>query len=338
MKLYLINLIIIVFLSYFAFKFYILKLKKIKLLDNKNSNYNFQATPTGSGVLFLIFFLFSNLFFFIFDKNFLDILPNRYYLFLVSISVLAITSFIDDLKPIDPILRLIIQLIFVYLAITSLNLAEINYPDKLVFLCTVFIWVYIMNITNFIDGSDGFLISNFFFYCINLLILEFFFNYNIFSTEIAKICLPFAIVFFLFNKPKAKLFMGDSGSIFLGFLVGYFFLELIIIGKWYIAISLLSYNLIDCTYCLLKKMKKGIMPWIGIYDYYFLKPILEDKKNHYNVFYLINIFWFLNTSIIFLQEYFNNKYLFSLSLLLSIFFIFIFNYLNTKFKVLKFIK
>ena len=34
-----------------------------------------------------------------------------------------------------------------------------------------------------------------------------------------------------------------------------------------------------------KKNEKGIMPWVGIYDYYFLKPILEDKINHYNVLF-----------------------------------------------------
>ena len=110
--------------------------------------------------------------------------------------------------------------------------------------------------------------------------------------------------------------MGDAGSIFLGFLTGYFFLELIILGKWNIAISLLSYNLSDCTYCLLKKMKKGILPWVGIYDYYFLKPTLKNKINHFNVFYLINLFWIINSLIIILQELLNYKFLFIFSIIL----------------------
>lgn len=335
---YIIFFILGCLVSYFFFFNYPKIFKSLYIIDKKNLNYAFKKTPTGSGIIFLIIFLIGNIFLYFFSNTYLELLPNRYYLFLFSVTLLSIISFLDDRKSIDPIIRLVSQLILVYLSITSLELSQIYLPDKLVFLITVCVWIYLINITNFIDGSDGFLISNFLFYCLNLIMLDFYFNFETFSSEIAWICLPFAIIYLFFNKPKAKLFMGDAGSIFLGFLTGFFFLELVTLGKWNIAISLLSYNFLDCTYCLLKKMKKGIMPWVGIYDYYFLKPILEDKINHYNVFYLINIFWFLNTSIIFLQEYFNNKYLFSLSLLLSILFIFIFNYLNTKFKVLKFIK
>ena len=236
----------------------------------------------------------------------------------MSVTLLTIISFLDDRKSIDPIIRLLSQLILVYLSITSLNLTQIYLPDKLVFLITVCIWIYLINITNFIDGSDGFLISNFLFYCLNLIVLDFYFNFQIFSAEIAKICLPFTLIYLFFNNPKAKLFMGDAGSIFLGFLTGYFFLELIILGKWNIAISLLSYNLSDCTYCLLKKMKKGILPWVGIYDYYFLKPTLKNKINHFNVFYLINFFWIINSLIIILQELLNYKFLFIFSIILSI--------------------
>ena len=69
--------------------------------------------------------------------------------------------------------------------------------------------------------------------------------------------------------------MGDAGSIFLGFLTGFFF-RINNFRKMEYRNFTLSYNLLDCTYCLLK-MKKAIMPWVGIYDYYFLKPILKIK-------------------------------------------------------------
>lgn len=332
---YIIFFILGCLVSYFFFYSYPKIFKSLYIIDKKNLNYAFKKTPTGSGIIFLIIFLIGNIFLYFFSNTYLELLPNRYYLFLFSVTLLSIISFLDDRKSIDPIIRLVSQLILVYLSITSLKLSQIYLPDKLVFLITVCVWIYLINITNFIDGSDGFLISNFLFYCLNLIMLDFYFNFETFSSEIAWICLPFTIIYLFFNKPKAKLFMGDAGSIFLGFLTGFFFLELVTLGKWNIAISLLSYNFLDCTYCLLKKMKKGIMPWVGIYDYFFLKPTLKNKINHFNVFYLINIFWIINSIIIYIQVKFNYEIFFIFSVLLSVLLIIIFKELEGKFNFLK---
>ena len=57
----------------------------------------------------------------------------------------------------------------------------------------------------------------------------------------------------------------------------------------------------DCTFSLIKKMKKGYMPWIGLYDYYYLIPVLKNKKNHKKVLKVILIFQILNSMIILLQ-------------------------------------
>ena len=73
-----------------------------------------------------------------------------------------------------------------------------------------------MNITNFIDGSDGFLSLNMFFYWSLILLISFFYNIEIFSKYISISVLPIILVF-LFTKPVAKLYMGDAGSIFLAF-------------------------------------------------------------------------------------------------------------------------
>ena len=335
---YIIYSLLAITVSYLLLKNFYKFAKKFNLIDNKNKNYALNPTLTGSGIVFLLIFIIGNMFFFIFEDSFKSQLPNRYYLFLISIFILTTVSFRDDLKSIDPILRLVIQIICVYLSIATLNLNTIPLPTKLVFLIAVLIWIYIINISNFIDGSDGFLISTFIFYCLNLIIILIFFKIKIFSGFLALICFPFALVFFIFNKPPAKLFMGDAGSIFIGFVSGFWFLELILIDKWYLAISLASYSLVDCTICLLKKIKKGIMPWIGLYDYFFLIPILKKKTNHYNVLFLQIIFLFMNTIIIFIQELFEIKILFLLSIILSILLTHVYKNLEEKYNFLKIIK
>ena len=124
---------------------------------------------------------------------------------------------------------------------------------KLNLILYFYFYIYLLNIINFTDGSDGFLTLNSIFFFIGVFFLSFFeSNYN-FLNLISVIILPILLSFLIFNKPKAKLFMGDTGSILLGYLIGFCFIELISNGKWNIAISLLSYTFLDCTITLIKK-------------------------------------------------------------------------------------
>lgn len=324
-----------IILAILLFKKYPNIAKKMGLVDFKNQNYAFKPTPSGSGIIFLILFLVGNIYFYFNFESFSENLPNRYYVFILSISLLTIISFKDDIKEIDPMLRLIMQILFVYIAITNVNLNLINLPSKLVFMSAVIIWIYIINISNFIDGSDGFLITSFLFSSVNILIINALLNINLFSYFIVLICLPFCIGFLIFNKPKAKLFMGDAGSIFIGFLIGFFFLELAVLGHWNLSISIIFYKLVDCTFCLIKKCKKGIMPWVGMYDYYFLKPIKKNKNNHFNVLYIQIIFQVFNAIIIVSQIYFEIKILFILSIILGGLCMWVYDNLEDSLKILK---
>jgi len=113
--------------------------------------------------------------------------------------------------------------------------------------------------------------------------------------------------------------MGDAGSIFLGFLNGFFFLELFSLNYINLSISIFSYMLIDCTITLIKKIRRGYMPWVGLYDYYFLMPALKNKKYHEKILYIIFISNLLNTLFIYFQLQFDVKFLFIFNLLIAFF-------------------
>ena len=177
----------------------------------------------------------------IYKDNFIDNLPNNFFFTLLALSILVFISAADDLKPIDPKIRLIFQLICVYFSISSIPIYELNFPLKIsIFICLC-AWVYIINITNFTDGSDGFLGTNTIFLYTNLIIINHIFELDLFSSEISLFILPSIIIFLFFNKPNVKLYMGDTGSIFIGFINGYIFLELYTNGYLYLGISLLIY-------------------------------------------------------------------------------------------------
>tara|TARA_B100000963_G_C22637811_1_gene678569 strand:- start:2538 stop:3524 length:987 start_codon:yes stop_codon:yes gene_type:complete len=314
---YVIHILFSIITSYLFFKNFKIFAKKLGLIDNKNPNYNHKPTPTGSGIIFTIIISFGSLIFYISNTNFIDSLPRNYLIFLISIFLLSIISFKDDIKTIDPIFRLIFQIILVYLSLTMFAMNSIPIQSKISFIFFTFVWIYIINISNFIDGSDGFLAINFLFVAINTLLFKFITDTNIFSYYVVILIIPSVLIFFLFNKPPAKIYMGDAGSIALGYTTGFIFIEIVFTQNFGIAISIISYMLCDCTVSLIKKMRKGYMPWKGLYDYYFLIPVLKSKKNHKKVLYCIFIFHILNTTIILIQLYTGYELFFIFSFILS---------------------
>ena len=295
--------------------------------ESLNSTYP-KNVITGTGFIFLVIFYLSLIFFNYYKKV---ALPNNFIYFVAMSFLITIISLIDDIKKLDPILRLLIQLFCVFSSLTCLYLITVNIPLKIVILLSLIIWIYLINITNFIDGSDGVCCINVLNFFIGILILDYFYDLNCFSVIIAKIIIPILIAFFFFNSPPAKNYMGDAGSIFLGFLVGFSFLELII-KEMYFVIILYIYPLLDCSITLFKKILKGYMPWARLGDYYFLKP---KKLNSYNfkelsivskkVFYLFFIYSILNFISIILSVYLNNKIFFFANIILAFGLILIFN-------------
>ena len=147
-------------LSVFLFNLYLTKIKLNYLYDKNPSGFGSKKkTLTGSGIIFSII-LVINLIFYYFDNNYTEFLPNRFYILILSIVLLSFISFYDDIKPLDPRIRLIFQIIVIYFSLTLINLEHFNVPLKLMIFLSLIFWIYITNITNFIDGSDGYLSVN----------------------------------------------------------------------------------------------------------------------------------------------------------------------------------
>ena len=100
------------------------------------------------------------------------------------------------------------------------------------------------------------------------------------------------------------MYMGDSGSILIGFLNGFIFLELFTHGKLTLAISLLIYPFLDCSLALIRKTFEKKMPWIDTSNYSFLQPTIKQNKNKFFVFYLNILFNFFNFIFILLQIFY----------------------------------
>ena len=121
-----ISLILVNFLLFFIF----LKIaNKLGFID-KSEKFHNPVTYTSAGIIFyfnlLVLFLYI---FFLQNSDFYN-LPNNIVFTFSALTVLFIISTIDDIKPIDPKIRLFIQLICVYISLTSIELYYLNLPLK----------------------------------------------------------------------------------------------------------------------------------------------------------------------------------------------------------------
>ena len=149
------------------------------------------------------------------------------YFFICNLMFLI--GFLDDLKfKISPSRRLILMIIFLFLCIrfVPIEILNIDIPFLITLLnnntfsslFALLCFLFVINGANLIDGFNGLL-------AINLIIINSILAYinladgiNEFSVVIiGQIIVLFS--FLLFNFPRAKIFLGDSGSYFLGSLV-----------------------------------------------------------------------------------------------------------------------
>ena len=116
---------------------------------------------------------------------------------------------------------------FVIVPIASLNVF-LNFESMIgldlnnslnIFISTLWI-VLLINSINFIDNMDGLAVVVTGGISIQIVILTYIFSQNK-LTDISIILLATVLGFFIFNFPPARLYLGDSGSLFIGFLLGF---------------------------------------------------------------------------------------------------------------------
>ena len=147
-------------------------------------------------------------------------------------------------------------------------------------------FLFVVNGANLIDGFNGLL-------CINLIIVNsvlLFLNLNANHLEFAFFLtgqIIILVAFLLFNFPKAKIFLGDSGAYIIGFMISYFVIETSIqnnnVSPIFFCI-LLFYLFFEVLFSFCRKKLSNI------------SPFLPDKNHLHMVLFRI-----LNTKI------FNNK-------------------------------
>jgi UDP-N-acetylmuramyl pentapeptide phosphotransferase/UDP-N-acetylglucosamine-1-phosphate transferase len=306
--------VIIFFFSFLLFYIYIYKnIYKNNFFYKKSDHKSHKKKVVNNGGIIAIpIFLLTNLFFYFNNSIGIDYeeFSSRYYLLFFGISCLFILSIIDEAYNISAKARLFAQITITVLIIPLFKFPIFSFiPLKLELFIIAYLIVYIINITNFIDGTDGALGITTLIFHISIIIFSIFDQKIYPATIICIISSSILLAFLIFNKPIAKIFMGDTGSIPFGLINAYLIIFLLQKQLYIFSIILFFYPVLDVTLTMIRKICNKIPPWQRLFDYYFLNPVIHGNKSHTYVFNKLVLISLLNTFCAFIFYFTKNNYI-----------------------------
>jgi UDP-N-acetylmuramyl pentapeptide phosphotransferase/UDP-N-acetylglucosamine-1-phosphate transferase len=202
-------------------------------------------------------------------------------------AALSLFSWIDDRRPLWPITRLLIQAVAVAVALSTLPATERLTPEMFQTAVPVWAergllglaWLWMINLYNFMDGIDGLAGVETVTVAAGVALVA------AYGTGLAHLSLPASILaaaavgYLLWNWHPARIFMGDAGSIPLGFLIGWMMLELTRHGYLAAAIILPLYFLVDATWTLLRRVLRGETPWRPHREHAYQRAVLGGESH-----------------------------------------------------------
>ena len=221
------NFVILLFFVYVLSLFGTIYYRKFALRHSILANLNFRTLheepiPIGGGIVFSMVFVV-----FVFFLYFINLVELELMLvFGIGAGLATTIGYIDDLKGIGSIKKLILQFLLVLLILYVFNGGPLNMIEYLAgwpsWTISAFLLLWLINVYNFIDGIDGLAISGAVLILITLLLTFSITNHTSNLVPLFLVLFASCLGFVFFNWPKASIFMGDSGSIFLGYCFGAF--------------------------------------------------------------------------------------------------------------------
>ena len=204
-------------------------------------------------------------------------LSKTHLLLLVSFAGLGILSWIDDRRSLSPALRIAAQAVAVAVCLASLA------PEARVFpvlpvalerLVAGLAWLWFINLFNFMDGIDGLAGSEAIAVALGYLLIATVAGREGPLSHLALIVAASVAGYLFWNWHPAKVFMGDAGSVPLGFLLGWLMLDLAASGYWIAALILPLYFVADATFTLIKRGLRGEKPWQAHREHFYQRAVL----------------------------------------------------------------
>ena len=173
------------------------------------------------------------------------------------------------------------------LFLNNLDIAiELNVNESLLFYLLAslifFSWLWLINLFNFMDGMDGLTALQMIFLALTINIIS---VMNFFDKDfqfLGLVIFAAFLSFFRHNKPSAKIFLGDCGSIPSGYIAGFVLIEAFLKqGPFFSILIILMYFILDSTITLIIRTIKNKNLFTAHSDHFYQVIIRKGFSHHY---------------------------------------------------------
>ena len=236
-------------------------LLKADLLDRPNQRSSHHVpTPRGAGLVVLPACVLAWL---VVDR--FCPLPGRFWPIALAALALVAFSAVDDRRSLSAGLRLAVHALAIGLGLWSLpqdfTLTQGLLPRWADFVLAFLAWLWFLELTNFMDGIDGITGIEAGAIALGLLLLALVGALPPALAGALLLLLGALLGFLAWNWHPAAIFLGDSGSVPLGYLLGWLLLLAAGAGLWPVALILPLYYWADATWTLLARFRRGEKVW-----------------------------------------------------------------------------
>ena len=194
---------------------------------------------------------------------------------LIPAVLMGVIGLVDDIKKLSPWPRFIAQNLFgLVIAVILIATSTLGSPtgNTLIDVLITIIWIVgITNSINFFDNVDGgasgtIAISSLFLFFLSL-------QGGQYAIAALSLVLTGATTgFLLWNKPPARIYMGDAGALFLGILIATLTLRfdpnpINLSASFALPILLLAVPILDTTVAVISRLRRRISPFQGGQDH-----------------------------------------------------------------------
>jgi UDP-N-acetylmuramyl pentapeptide phosphotransferase/UDP-N-acetylglucosamine-1-phosphate transferase len=194
-----------------------------------------------------------------------------------SFAGLGALSWLDDRRQLPVVLRLSAQALVVALCLAALpSDARVMQVGPLILerILLGLAWLWFINLFNFMDGIDGLAGSETIAVALGYLALLTYAGLADPFWRLALVIAASAAGYLFWNWHPARVFMGDAGSIPLGFLLGWLMLDLALRGQWAAGLILPLYFVADATFTLLARACRGEKLWQAHRQHVYQRAVL----------------------------------------------------------------
>ena len=135
------------------------------------------------------------------------------------------------------------------------------------------LWLWFVNLFNFMDGIDGISGVEAGSVGLGLAAVAVLLGWPALPAALALVLAAVAAGFLVWNWAPAKLFLGDVGSVPLGYLLGWLLLSTAAAGQWAVALILPLYYLLDATLTLARRLRRGEKFWRAHREHFYQRAV-----------------------------------------------------------------